>query len=362
MTDSRTGALVLVAGGGTGGHLYPGLALADVLVADGLRVGFVGTATGIEARVVPETGHPLHLLPARQLRGGGPGRAVVGALAAVGSVGGALKLLRRVRHGLVVGVGGYASVAVVVAAALARVPALLMEQNAIPGAANRLLARVARRVCVGFAESAAYLPAGRAVHTGNPVRAEVLRAAARTPHARPGLLVFGGSAGARHLNQAVLEALRLLGPRARTLEIAHQTGAADMDTVRAGYEALGLTARVAPFIADMGAAYARADLVVARAGAMSCAEITAVGLPSILVPYPWAADDHQRRNAEVLVAAGAAEVILDRELTGERLAVSLGALLDDGGRRAAMAAAASALGRPDAAARVAAECRALLGA
>jgi len=338
------------------------LALADALVAAGLRVAFVGTATGIEARVVPETGHPLHLLRARQLRGGGPVRATVGAVAALRSVGGAVALLRRLRPALVVGVGGYASVAAVAAATLARVPALLMEQNVIPGAANRLLARVARRVCVGFAESAAYLPAGRVVHTGNPVRADVLRAAGHPPHERPGLLVFGGSAGATRLNQATVEALARLGPLARDIEVVHQTGSADAEAVRARYRELGLGVRVEPFIADMGAVYARADLVVARAGAMSCAEVTAVGLPSILVPYPYAADDHQRRNAEVLVAAGAAEMILDPELTGDRLAASLGALLSDGARRAAMAAAAHTLGRPDAAARVAAECRALLRA
>ncbi|HJQ82804.1 MAG TPA: glycosyltransferase, partial [Candidatus Binatia bacterium] len=265
-------------------------------------------------------------------------------------------LLGDVRPSLVVGVGGYASVAVVLAAALRRIPTVLLEQNVIPGAANRALSHFARRVCVGFAESAPYFGA-RAVHTGNPIRAGLLRP--RPSRALPGVLVFGGSAGAHRLNQATVEALTLLGPAARALEVTHQTGDADLAAVEAGYAALGLRVRVEPFIADMGAAYAVADVVVARAGAMTCAEVTAVGLPAILVPYPHAADDHQRRNAEVLVTAGAAEMIDDAELGGARLAASLRGLLDDAERRASMAARARALGRPDAAARVADECLAV---
>jgi UDP-N-acetylglucosamine--N-acetylmuramyl-(pentapeptide) pyrophosphoryl-undecaprenol N-acetylglucosamine transferase len=353
---------VVIAGGGTGGHLYPGLALADALARRGHAVTFVGTAAGIEARVVPAAGYPLRMLPGRQLRGGGAARAALGLAAAMRGMVGALRLLGTLRPGLIVGVGGYASVAVVLGAAVRRLPTVLLEQNVIPGAANRHLARLAARVCVGFAETVTTFPPGRAVHTGNPVRAEVL-AAARSGSGhrpRPGLFVFGGSAGARRLNQATLEATALLGERAREIDLTHQTGAADLDTVRAGYAALGLPVRVVPFIDDMGAAYAGADLVVARAGAMTCAELTAIGLPAILVPYPHAADDHQRRNAEVLVAGGAAEMILDRELTGERLAAALRGLLDDASRRDAMAAAARALGRPDAADRVAAECLRLL--
>jgi len=227
-------------------------------------------------------------------------------------------------------------------------------------AANRLLGRIARCICVGFDESAAFFPAGRVVHTGNPVRTDVLRSSgARSDHPL-GLLVFGGSGGARRINQATLDALRMLGPSARKLAITHQTGTADAEETRAGYAALGLVGRVEPFIVDMGDAYATADVVVARAGAMTCAELTAVGLPAVLVPYPYAADDHQRRNAEVLVRAGAAEMILDRELSGERLAATLRALIEDPMRRADMAARARALGRPDAADRVAEACVRLL--
>jgi len=340
---------ILIAGGGTGGHLFPGLALADALAAHGASVIFVGTAAGIEARAVPAAGYALRLLPGRQLRGGGIARAAAGLASAAGGTLRALALLGELRPRLVVGVGGYASVAVVIAASLRRIPTVLLEQNVVPGAANRVLARLARRICVGFAESIAFLPRARAVHTGNPVRADLIRP--RPPRARPGLLVFGGSAGAHRLNQAMLDALGPLGP---TL--------AGLETVRAAYAARGLAARVEPFIADLGAAYAAADLVVARAGAMTCAELTAVGLPAILVPYPYATDDHQRRNAEVLVRAGAAEMILDAALDGERLGTALRALLEDAGRRATMAARARALGRPDAAERVATECLRLAAA
>lgn len=348
---------IVIAGGGTGGHLYPGLALADALAARGVEVVYVGAAGGIEARVVPTTGYPLHLLPGRQLRGGGVVRAARGLATATGATLRAVALLGTLRPALVVGVGGYASVAVVVAAALRRIPSVLLEQNVVPGAANRMLVRLARRVCVGFAESIRFFPAGRAVHTGNPVRADLVRP--RVERARPGLLVFGGSAGAHKLNEATVGALAAMGAAARGLDVTHQTGTADVDAVRARYADLGLGVRVEPFITDMGAAYAAADVVVGRAGAMTCAEVTAVGLPAILVPYPYAADDHQRRNAEVLAAAGAAETILDADLTAERLAERLRALLDDPARRATMGARARELGRADAAQRVADECLAL---
>jgi len=350
------GRPVVIAGGGTGGHLYPGLALADALAGRGIAVTFVGTAGGLEARVVPTTRYPLHLLPGRQVRGGGVGRAALGAAALVGAVAGARRLLATLRPGLVVGVGGYASVAAVVAARLGRLPTMLLEQNVIPGAANRWLGRIAARVCVGFAESSRWFPSGRAVHTGNPIRGDLVRR--RTPRAdgRTGVLVFGGSGGAHRVNEAALGAFEALGTQAARLAITHQTGRADADAVRTAYARLGLAARVDAFIDDMGGAYADADVAIARAGATSCAELTAVGLPAILVPYPFAADDHQRLNAEVLVRAGAAEMILDRDCTGARLASVLGPLLADGARLATMAARARALGRPEAAERVADVC------
>ena len=360
MAQDRT--RVLIAGGGTGGHVFPALALAAALGGRGVEVHCAGTASGLEARAVPAAGYPLHLLPGGQVRGGGVGRALGGGVALARGVVHALGLLGRLAPQLVVGVGGYASVAAVLAARIRRLPVVLLEQNAIPGAANRLLGRLAVRVCLGFAEAAGRFPAGRTVHTGNPVRPEILAAPPGPPHERPGLLVFGGSQGARRLNEAAVAAGGLLGDVARALRIVHQTGAADRERVAEGYRKLGLEVRVEVFIADMGSAYRAADLVVSRAGAVSCAEVTAMGLPAVLVPYPWAADDHQRRNAEVLVAAGAARMLLDRDCDGPRLAGALRDLLDDAGARAAMARRSAALGRPDAAARAADECLAAIAA
>jgi UDP-N-acetylglucosamine--N-acetylmuramyl-(pentapeptide) pyrophosphoryl-undecaprenol N-acetylglucosamine transferase len=355
---------VVIAGGGTGGHLYPGLALAAALAARGAAPTFVGTAGGIEVRAVPAAGWPLRLVPGRQVRGGGALRGAIGLAALGRAVVAARRVLAEVRPALIVGVGGYASVAAVLAARLGARPVVLLEQNVIPGAANRLLGRLARRICLGFAESAAFFAPGRAVHTGNPVRADVLAARDAPPAPRAdgrlGLLVFGGSAGAHRLNEAAVAALRLRAGRAPGFDVVHQTGAADVDAVRNGYSAAGIAARTVPFVDGMGAAYAAADVVVGRAGAMTCSELAVVGRPAILVPYPYAADDHQRRNAEVLVAAGAAELILDRDLDGERLAAALDALAGEPARRCRMAAAARALGRPDAAERVADACMALV--
>jgi UDP-N-acetylglucosamine--N-acetylmuramyl-(pentapeptide) pyrophosphoryl-undecaprenol N-acetylglucosamine transferase len=357
---AASGPTVVIAGGGTGGHLYPGLAVAEALAARGRRVEFVGTANGIEARVVPTAGFPIHLLPGRQLRGGGVGRAVLGMGSLARGVGRARAVLAELRPGLVVGAGGYASVATVLAARMRRVPSLLLEQNVIPGAANRLLGRLGSRVCVGFEETVARFAPGQAVHTGNPIRTRVIETP-RLQRDRLGLLVVGGSGGAHNVNAMMLEAAGHIVDLLRAVDVLHQTGPTDAPGMRAAYAQLGLPARVEPFIDDMGAAYAGADLVVARAGAMTCAELTALGLPSILVPYPFAADDHQRANAEVLVRAGAADMIADRELTPQRLAAAIAGLVGDAARRTKMAANARALGRPEAAVRVATECERLLG-
>jgi UDP-N-acetylglucosamine--N-acetylmuramyl-(pentapeptide) pyrophosphoryl-undecaprenol N-acetylglucosamine transferase len=354
-----SGPTVVIAGGGTGGHLYPGLAVAEALTARGRHVEFVGTAAGIEARIVPAAGFPIHLLPGRQLRGGGMGRAVLGVVSLARGVGRALAALGELRPGLVVGVGGYASVATVLAARMRRIRTLLLEQNVIPGAANRLLGRLGSRVCVGFEETMGRFPAGQAVHTGNPIRTRIIETP-RMRRDRLGLLVVGGSGGAHHVNTAMVAAAGRIAGLLRGVDVLHQTGRTDAPEIRDGYARLGLVVRVEPFIDDMGAAYAAADVVVSRAGAMTCAELTALGLPSILVPYPFAADDHQRANADVLVRAGAAAMIPDHELSAERLGDAIAGLVGDAARRTKMAANARALGRPEAAARVALECERLL--
>lgn len=352
-------ALALVAGGGTGGHLFPGLAVADELVRGGMRVEFVGTERGIEARVVPAAGHVLHVVPGAPIRGRSPREIARGLLATVRGIRDAGRLLDARRPAVVLGVGGYASVATVVAARLRRIPAVLQEQNAVAGLANRLLGRLATRICVGFREAAVSFPSDRVVYTGNPVRESIATLARRRREdGRLGVLVFGGSQGARRINDAMLAALPVLGTRLGRMAILHQTGAADAERVAAGYRAAGVEADVRPFVDDMAAAYAAADVAVARAGAMSCAEITVAGLPAILVPYPHAAGDHQRRNAAALVDAGAAVLLDDARCDGDTLGAELARLVDDETRRARMGACARAVARPDAARRVAEACRA----
>jgi UDP-N-acetylglucosamine--N-acetylmuramyl-(pentapeptide) pyrophosphoryl-undecaprenol N-acetylglucosamine transferase len=355
---------VLIAGGGTGGHLFPGIAVADEIVRRaGAEVRFVGSSYGIERTAVPRAGYPVDLLPIRGLRREGLAGLARALWRIPWSFFAALAIVRRFRPHLVVGVGGYASFPAVVAAWLARVPVVLLEQNASPGAATRVLAPLARRVCVGFPVAADRIGA-RAVLTGNPVRtlhapaASETPGAARPPGAPPRILVFGGSAGAHHLNEVVPEALALVG---RPLDVVHQTGAADRDAVVAAYARLGMPAEVYDFIHDMIAQYRRADLVVCRAGATTIAELTVLGVAAILVPFPFAAGDHQRSNGQALVDAGAAWMILDRELTPDRLAETVRAALADPARLAATRANARALGHPDATSRVVDECLALLG-
>ena len=355
---------MIVAGGGTGGHLFPGLAVAEQWAgADAASVLFVGSAFGIEARVIPQTRFAFHPLAIRGLRGRGWRGAFELAAQLPAALVRAWRILGDVGADLVLGVGGYASFPVVAAAWLRRVPSVLLEQNAHPGLANRVLSRLARRVCTTFEEANRYFPAGTVVLTGNPVRAFAAAAAtAAAPAAHSGftLLAFGGSQGAHRLNTALADAAPALRAALPALHVIHQTGAADRDAVAAGWAAAGVAADVRPFIDDMGAAYARADLVVCRSGATTVAELTALGKAAILVPYPFAADDHQRANASVLAARGAAVLVLDGECTGERLATEVIGLARDRARLGAMATAARRLGVPDAAARVVAACRAVL--
>lgn len=356
---------IIIAGGGTGGHLYPGLAVAEVLRAEGAEVLFVGTARGIEARAVPAAGFPLELLQVSGLVRMGWQQTMRGLGKLPGAGRASLRLVRRFRPDVVLGVGGYASGPLVLAAALARVPTALQEQNSVPGRTNRWLGRFARRVFLGFEAAAPYFRPGRCVTTGNPVRASFLASAhARAESASDGrlrLLVVGGSQGARAVNELVVGAVPLLVSRGLDLAVVHQAGAADAERVTAAYAAAGLTSvvEVRPFIEDMATAYHRADLVVGRAGALTLAELAVVGRPALLIPLPTAAHDHQAHNAAAFAAAGAAVIMAQATATSASLAEALHALLVDGERRSAMARAMAALARPDAARAVAAGLRAL---
>lgn len=354
-----------MAGGGTGGHLFPGLAVAAAFAeaVSGTQVAFAGTARGLEARVVPQRGYRLFTLPVMGLVGKGVLRRLLGLAVLPSALAAAAAVLREFRPDLVVGVGGYASAPVLFVAGLFRVPRVILEQNAVPGVTNRIFGPHVARVFLTFDAARARFKGGTFACPGNPVRAELLSAGRdKAADAPPHLLVFGGSQGARALNDAMLEAAPRLLADTPGLTITHQTGHADLERVRAAYEPLGRRATAVAFIDAMGEAYAAADLVVCRAGATTVAELTALGLPSVLVPYPHAAHDHQSANARLLAEAGAAVLLPQTELSGATLLKAAHDLLQNRGRLATMGAAAKALGRPDAAREIVAECLRLLPA
>jgi UDP-N-acetylglucosamine--N-acetylmuramyl-(pentapeptide) pyrophosphoryl-undecaprenol N-acetylglucosamine transferase len=350
---------VVIAGGGTGGHLYPGIAIARELLArrPGAVVTFAGTARGIEKTVVPREGFQLDLLRISGVKGS----SAIGALRSLAllprSFVDAWRIVSRRRPRIVIGVGGYASGPVVMLAALRGIPTLLAEQNAVPGLTNRILARVVRAAAVTFDSTVSFF-GRRGFVAGNPVRREFFDTDLdpRTPDLGSGsphvgkarVLVFGGSQGAHAINVAMVEAAPRLAADGG-VDLTHQTGERDVELVRRGYRDAGLAARVEPFLFAMDREMKQADVVVSRAGATSIAELTASGRAAILIPLPTAADDHQRKNAEVLARAGAAELIEEKHLTGAVLADRLLALARDGRRRSSMAAAARTLARPDAA-------------
>jgi len=352
---------LLVAGGGTGGHLFPAVALAEQLRSEepAAEVLFVGTERGLEFRLLPELGWPLRTIPMS-------GWAGLGLIARLKALGGLVKSLRLAKHILkefrpdvVVGVGGYASVPVLLAAKLGGVPYLIHEQNAWPGLANRLLGRWARRVCLSFPEARKVFRHVPTVLTGNPVRS-AMENCPPLPDGPPLLLVFGGSHGARAINRAVVAALPQLARWRDTLHIVHQAGAAEVDTVREGYRTAGwANVEVRPFINDMATVYAQASLVVCRAGATTLAELTACGRPAVLIPYPFAANNHQVTNAVALASKGAAIMIEERDLKAEELGILIDGLLADRARLESMSATARSLAQRGAAARLLAECRGL---
>jgi UDP-N-acetylglucosamine--N-acetylmuramyl-(pentapeptide) pyrophosphoryl-undecaprenol N-acetylglucosamine transferase len=357
---SRT---VMIMAGGTGGHVFPALAIAGELRAS-RNIVWLGTERGIEARLVPAAGYAVEWIEVEGLRGKGLGRWLAAPLRLARAVAQARRALRRRRPHVVLGCGGFVSGPGGIAARLTGVPLVVHEQNAVAGLTNRCLAHFAARVAEGFPGS--FPPSRGALFVGNPVRPEIaaLPAPRRRFEARNGtmrLFVFGGSQGASALNRLVPAALALL-PDGRRPRVLHQTGAKDVAATEAAYRTAGIAADVRAFVDDMAAAYADADLVVSRAGASTVAELTAAGVGSILVPFPAAVDDHQTRNAEWLGRVGAAQVVSETGLTAAELANRLATLFGSGRPRLlAMAEAARALARPDAAQRVAEICLAVEG-
>jgi len=351
------GLRVVIAGGGTGGHLYPGIAVARELQAQrpDARVSFAGTAHGIEARVVPREGFPLDLIRSGGVKGKSLLDRVKGAALVPLGLADGWRIVSARRPDLVIGVGGYSSGPVVLVAALRGVPTMLLEQNAVPGLTNRLLSGVVQAAAVTFDSTQTFFGA-KAFVSGNPVRPEFF--ATVGPHQESvrndqasvtRVLVFGGSQGAHAINVAMVEAAPQLAAGRPPLHLVHQTGERDVEMVRTAYRQAGLQADVEPFLYDMGRQLGQADLVVCRAGATTLAEITAAGKAAILIPLPTATDDHQRRNAEALAASGAGEVLRQLDLSGATLATRVLALAGDPERRRRMAAAARSLARPEAA-------------
>lgn len=340
---------VIIAGGGTGGHLFPAVAVGEEITRQWPRatVKFVGTSAGIEARWMPGKGFDYELLDVHGVRGHGPverARAMVEFARATVS---ARRLLRNYGASVVVSAGGYASVPMALAALICGTPLILMEQNTRPGLANRIFGRFAVRICVGFEETAKYFPPGRVEITGNPVRwthtAGLTKAVETTAPSQ--ILVLGGSSGAHRLNLGVLNAFKNFAKDVIKIRVLHQTGASDVALVEEGYRAIGwVDVKVVPFIDDIRDALANADLIVARSGAMTVSEVALAGRPAIFVPYPFHSDRQQEHNARVLESRGAAIIVHDDEHLGAHLSRTIARLigdrpqLDEMGRRARAAA------------------------
>ena len=340
---------VLIAAGGTGGHIYPGIAVAkEIMRRDAAsEVLFVGTSRGLETKIVPANGFQLSLINSAGLKNVGLAGKLKGLAVLPKSFLEAAELLREFKPDVVVGAGGYVSGPVLMTAAFMRIPTLVMDSNALPGFTNRRLAMFIDKAALTFEEAMPYF-GKKGIVTGNPVRKEFFEIREKQPSESVGLLIFGGSQGARALNEAMIDALAELA--SLKLAITHQTGDAQFQKVRDAYNAAGMPeSDVRPYISDMVSEFAKSDLIICRAGATTCAELAAAGRASIMVPLPTAADDHQRKNAEAMAKAGAARMILQKDLTGESLAKEISTLVSSPEEIDSMEQAAKELARVDAA-------------
>jgi UDP-N-acetylglucosamine--N-acetylmuramyl-(pentapeptide) pyrophosphoryl-undecaprenol N-acetylglucosamine transferase len=352
---------ILIAGGGTGGHLFPGLALAEEFMRRDStnEVLFVGTEHGIEARIIPREGFSIRFLRAEGFVGKSVFRKIRALAKSLLSVIDAFRILNNFAPDIVIGVGGYASGAIVFVARMKSVPTMIHEQNSVPGLTNKMLGRFVNRVCTTYQESLTFFPKGKTYLVGNPIRSKILKGDRQSACRLFSLdedmftvFVFGGSSGARSINTAVVNALNYLTDLKDRIQFLHQTGEKDYESVREAYRKAGFRGTVAPFIFQMPEAYAMADIVISRAGATTLAEITALGKPSILVPYPYAAGRHQELNALKLKEMGAAFVIVDSELKGEEIAAYLRDIYEKDSVGTDMQMASRGLGRPDAGGRI----------
>lgn len=348
---------LIVAGGGTGGHLFPGIAVAEEFLSRSTdnQVLFVGSEQGIEARTIPQLGYELELISAAGIRGKGSLAKLKGAAMLLYGYSQSRKILKKFKPDLVLGVGGYASLPMVMAANGLGVATYIHEQNALPGMANQVLSKVAREVFISLEESARFFPKQKILLTGNPLRRQILeKLGEQVPEQQEqsgfNLFVFGGSQGARTLNNVLPEALSQLEPALlQQLKVVHQAGEADFSQVQQAYQQFGIGADVRPFINDMAVQYQLADLIICRAGATTIAEVTAMGKACLFVPFPHATDDHQRKNAEALLKKDACEMLLERELGDGGLTRAISSLMQDRDRLKQIGQQAKGLARIDAA-------------
>lgn len=340
---------VLIAAGGTGGHIFPGIAMAGEFSRrdPATKILFVGTARGLESRIVPREGFELALIKVGALKGVSIFERIKSLAGLPMSFVAALRILRRFRPDVAIGVGGYSSGPVLLTAALARIPTMIVEPNAMPGFTNRVLARFVDAAALSFEDARRYFK-HRAVVTGNPVRVDFARLSRKPRDEKLHVLIFGGSQGARAINEAMIGALTLLAPRKSRMAITHQTGERDFDKVKIAYAEAGFDdAIVKAFIHDMADQFAGADVLICRSGATTAAEVAAAGKAAIFVPFPFATDDHQRKNAEAFERTGAGRMILQKDLTPARLAEELCRLIDAPEEIGRMEEASRGLGRPD---------------
>lgn len=342
---------IVLTGGGTGGHVFPALAVARVLRERGHRLHFIGTRDGIEARLVPQAGFQMEFIRSGGLNRVGIRKQLETASLLPSGILAAWFSLRRLRAQAVFSMGGFVAGPVMLAAAFARIPIVLMEPNAIPGLANRKMAKYIYRALLGFEATRAWFPASKCEVTGLPVRSEFFALKPKSSGVFT-VLITGGSRGAHTLNRAARESWPLFQQAGSPIRIIHQTGSAEHASLSDQFAASKLDGTIVPFIQDMAGAFAQADLVISRSGG-TVYEIAAAGMPSLLVPFPFAADDHQRRNAETLVDAGAARMVLDAELTGARLFQEVEALRSDPDLLTAMRQRVRAFAKPGAAERAA---------
>ncbi|HSA85566.1 MAG TPA: undecaprenyldiphospho-muramoylpentapeptide beta-N-acetylglucosaminyltransferase [Nitrospira sp.] len=357
---------IVIAAGGTGGHLYPAVALArEFLCRDpSTNIVFVGTVRGVESRVLAHEGFELTLITAKPVMGKGLLEVVMGVLSVPIGIRQSLNILNRRQADLVIGVGGYTSPAVLVAAALKGIARVILEPNAYPGLANKVVAPFAQRIFLAFESAGTSFNRRKVRVVGTPIRREFLVRpddSVSTKQDGRHLLIFGGSQGARAINSAVLEGLPLLTQRLPGLTITHQTGEGDFERVSAVYRTSGIQAKIVPFLYDMPAVLRTADLVVARAGAMTIAELTACGKAAILIPLPTAIYDHQMKNARAMEAAGGAIVLPQADLTGVKLAEMIETTLSDPQRLGRMQQKSFEMRRVDAGEVIVGECYALMG-